>query len=223
LDVVYIWERVEELAQLDANWVKHSKATATIPALICLAVHGSPDQRKGAFETLAQLDAKWAQHPNAKRAAPALAKWYLSPDHLRGIYEPDELERVVRAIKMLARLGPGAREALPTLLIARATSPFPPDRNWAGANVRASLTPLLARLPDSVDPDWPSAPEALLAIPELIKLLEKKPTSAAELLARFGPAARCALPTLQVARTRVGKSPDDVKVIDEAIKRITAP
>jgi hypothetical protein len=195
----------------------------TIPALVTLAVWGYPSEREKALDSLAGIDPNWSRHPNSKEAVPRLVKLF-SPERIEMQFEGerDHVDKLARAEEMLIRLGPGAREAIPALLVARATVLRDGLRMTHRDDVVKAVE-ILKRLPGAIDAAWPNSPEAVVAIPALVKLLEKNPGPAAELLGRFGPAARCALPALRETRDRLERTRHPkAEAVDQAMKLIEA-
>jgi hypothetical protein len=98
---------------------------------------------------------------------------------------------------------------------------IPPEVRQFPRGEAEKIDHLLVRLPEVIDPNWPDSPESLGAIPELIALLNKQPAAAAELLGRFGPVARSALPALKKTLSERRKlQPQAIKAIELAITKI---
>jgi hypothetical protein len=241
------WSRDQELrnlSRLDPNWHQNRFAVNAIPALMQRAVCVSEPENKEDYELLDKIDPKWFQHPHAKLMVPFLVE-QVSPtsprmtellrDHAVQEVNMWVLDPLDRAADMLTRLGPNAREAIPKLLVIRAKGIAPEYRSQLHWRPRDRIESLLAKFPDVIDANWPDAVESLAAIPELIALLDKKPATAlenfgqlgpaassAELLGRFGPVARSALPTLKkTLRETSNLNPEEIKAIELAITRIT--
>jgi hypothetical protein len=216
---------LQNLSRLDPNWHQAARAVNAIPALMKRAVCLPEAERKEACTILEKISLKWFLHPNAKSLVPLLVD-LLSPtsprmaEQLKSSVQTVPLDTQERAGDMLIRLGPNAREAIPRLLVIRAKGIPPGARPFRRAEAE-KIDALLAKLPHAIDANWPDAPESLVAIPELIALLDKQPAAAAEVLGRFGPVARSALPALKKVLSEPTKlQPEAITAIELAIAKI---
>jgi hypothetical protein len=216
---------LRNLSRLDPGWHQNAHAVNAIPVLMKRAVCEPDEERNEAFGSLEKISPKWFLHPNGKLMVPFLVE-QVSPrspgmsEMLGSSVQSVPLDRLIRAGDMLTRLGPNAREAIPRLLVIRAKG-IPAEVRPYRRKEAERIDPLFARFPDVIDANWPDAPESLLAIPELIALLDNRSAAAAELLGRFGPVARCALPALQKALGEPTKlQPEAITAFKLAISKI---
>ncbi len=181
--------------------------------------------------------------PDAKRAIPSLVARLARSDEDHPLVVrllgkigpaavPEILERVssnngrvrATAVEALGEIGPGARSALPDLILCRGD---------ADDAVRTQAERALGK----VDPSWARTAAARQAIPGLIKRLNSDVTAqpgAAETLGEIGPPAREAIPELvkclgsnfepvrEAARTALGKIGQPTREsVPELIKQLT--
>jgi hypothetical protein len=181
-------------------------------ALVVCQTDEDRSNRQAAGQLLGRLDKNWADSAAAKRAVPGLVARLAAPlPRTGGRNIPRSAGQ--EALNLLERIEPDWRQsdvvhrAIPGWIAQLG------DGRWPYFGGAAEALDRLGR-------DWPTRPDSAKAVPQLIKQLsssEAPPRALAiELLGRFGPAAKAAVPALT-------KLLDDSKLADlarEALKQI---
>lgn len=166
----------DELAELS------EKSAPAVTSLVLATADESADVRAAALAALRRIDAEWVKSSAARNAVPELVKAIrygpgaaaLHPRLSKSLtpsvpppvvsVEPNPHE----AVRALARLGPLAAEAVPTLLKA-----IPRESRFVGplagfGSPDALREPDLVLALDAVDTNWPKSQQAKELLPELL-------------------------------------------------------